>query len=373
MNIEEWYYPRTEFAETVYDALDKWPVEGVSIFGPRRTGKTSFLKNDLVPILENNGHRVIYTNFWPPKEPPIVSLLDSFDFSLKSRSFFGRIKSLASGLVKSVKLKSPGGMAEVELNLPAASEISLSEGLRKIEWYCERFANDSKPTFLLFDEFQELEKAESAESLVAALRTGIDTRKPRLLAVFAGSSQHRLRNMFSRRDAPFFWYAYPLPLPPLDDNFVDYVIGKARRRSSVEVSRSSAMEVFEQFDRNPLLFKNWIYKRVMMPNMNEREIVNLVLEDVTGKLDFKRQWTMMSTSCRAVAKLVANESIRVYSEVDGLAIEKISEAAALPSAELLEAVNALADQDVLDGWNGDWQIGDPLFKAWIKNLPDTEN
>lgn len=229
MNIEKWYYPRTEFAETVYRVLGKGPAEGVSIFGPRRTGKTSFLINDLMPMIEQNGHRVIYTSFWPARKSPLTSLLENFEESQRTESAFERVKSLAADFEKRIRLRLPGGAAEVEQRLPKATEQDLAIGLRRIDHYCKRFASDSKPAFLLFDEYQELEKAEFAESLIASLRTSIDIRKFRLRVVFAGSSQHRLRQMFTERDAPFFRYAFPLSMPPLDDRFVDFLIDEAKR------------------------------------------------------------------------------------------------------------------------------------------------
>ena len=40
-----------------------------------------------------------------------------------------------------------------------------------LDQYCDRLANDKRPTLLLFDEFQELARQDHTAPIVAALRT----------------------------------------------------------------------------------------------------------------------------------------------------------------------------------------------------------
>ena len=44
--------------------LDEQYRSGVFLSGPRRIGKTTFLKNDLIPQLEQEGAIVIYVDLW---------------------------------------------------------------------------------------------------------------------------------------------------------------------------------------------------------------------------------------------------------------------------------------------------------------------
>ena len=52
MTKSDWHYPRRDFAKKVYGLLANGPIQGASIFGPRRTGKTHFLTHDLAPLAE---------------------------------------------------------------------------------------------------------------------------------------------------------------------------------------------------------------------------------------------------------------------------------------------------------------------------------
>ncbi|WP_211206934.1 hypothetical protein [Thiobacillus denitrificans] len=63
-------YPRTEMANEMASqllnpsVLDEGLRSGLFISGLRRTGKTTFLQNDLIPALEQHGAIVIYVDLW---------------------------------------------------------------------------------------------------------------------------------------------------------------------------------------------------------------------------------------------------------------------------------------------------------------------
>ncbi len=46
---------------------------GLFLSGLRRTGKTTFLKNDLIPALEEGGALVIYVDLWSDSRPSSTS------------------------------------------------------------------------------------------------------------------------------------------------------------------------------------------------------------------------------------------------------------------------------------------------------------
>lgn len=70
MSKANWHYPRSEFADQVYNLLANGPIQGISIFGPGRTGKTQFLTHDLAPLAEQRGHQVVYASLLADHEVP---------------------------------------------------------------------------------------------------------------------------------------------------------------------------------------------------------------------------------------------------------------------------------------------------------------
>lgn len=313
----------------------------------------------------------MYTNFWQTGASFLAALLESFDRSLKSGSLWGRIKSLLAISSPKVKVKSPGGMVEFEARVPASEIADSVENLFLIDRYCEKFASDKKPAFLLFDEFQEMARTDGLKSPVASLRAAIDTRKSKLIPIFAGSSQGELRRMFSERDAPFFHFAYSYDLPPLDGKFVDYLLGKVGDSTSGAVNRSTAMSVFDKFDQNPLLFRTWLAATLAQPDVNSCDVIDSVLADINSEFNLQELWAKLSLEQQCILKTVANGNTRLGDEFICTIVDAMGRDIDSMDTSMQSEVDELVYSGILDRWNGGCQFGDPLFKAWILSLPES--
>ena len=64
MTGDPWHFRRAGLAEQVLGTLAHGPAQALSLFAPRRAGKTEFLVQDLAPHAEAKGHLVIYASFW---------------------------------------------------------------------------------------------------------------------------------------------------------------------------------------------------------------------------------------------------------------------------------------------------------------------
>lgn len=365
MTTEDWYYPRTEFAESLYITLVKGPSEAISIFAPRRSGKTSFLLNDFAKIAKNNGHRVIYCDFWTVNKPPLVALLELFDQSLGERSIWERIKTFAGDKLGGAKFGIPG-FVEIRLREFSPSMREETDNLLKIEWYCRQFAKGDKPAILLFDEFQELVNSEGGRSLIAALRSSINIRSNKILPVFAGSSQHGLHKVFSRRDAPFFQFASPVDMPPLGEDFVKYLAGQAKEMLNVSLDFNSTLELFDRCGRNPYLLKRWVEERANNPDVESDVLLHREIERISRKFGFSEQWQGFNVEKKRVADLLAEDAVQIYHEEGKLVFRAITDVSVEDQESLAEATNELINEGVLDRWNGHWEIADGLFKLWVK-------
>ncbi|TDR81363.1 hypothetical protein [Paludibacterium purpuratum] len=56
-------HPREQLAQSVLRMLTAGLSSALTLFAPRRMGKTEFLVKDLMPLAENNGWRVFYYSF----------------------------------------------------------------------------------------------------------------------------------------------------------------------------------------------------------------------------------------------------------------------------------------------------------------------
>ena len=70
-----WHFPRAELAEQVMDRFQVGATTALTLFAPRRMGKTEFVNKDLLPLAEKQGYLTAYVNFWDRKQSPADSLI----------------------------------------------------------------------------------------------------------------------------------------------------------------------------------------------------------------------------------------------------------------------------------------------------------
>ncbi len=367
-----WHFPRTDLAKQVFGLLAKGPIQAVSLFGPRRTGKTQFLLNDLAPLAESEGHRVVYASLWQTLDTPLGILLYEFDRALREGSFLRRLKSAAGDLSPKFTLKAPFGAGEVEVDLSDLKGKAPESHLLLLDQYCERLASDDKPALLLFDEFQELPRSKGAEALIAALRTSLDKRRDKLSAVFTGSSQVGLRKMFTARQAPFFRFAQPIDLPKLDDRFVDHQLAALRETSKTRVARDTALAMFAQCQRNPMMFQRWLTTLALNPNLSPEAAMEAVSNDMADEFGFATLWVGLTPTQRLVARLLAERVSQLYGQSGGARLAKLTaETPPTPSA-VQSALMSLTRKGVADRSDEVWTLADPLFEQWVRDRPDSD-
>jgi len=367
-----WHFPRSEFAESIYKLLADGPIQAITLFGPRRTGKTQFLTQDLAPLAENKSHRVVYASLWQTIDSPLGILLYEFDIALREGSFLSRVRSAASDIAPKFKLSAPFAAGQVEIDLAKLKGKAPESHLLLLDQYCEKLANENKPTFLLFDEFQEITRSKVAEPLVAALRTSLDKRKDGLVAVFTGSSQEGLRSMFSTRQAPFYRFAQPAQLPSLDSAFVDHQLQAFRATSKAKVERVAAIAIFERFERNPLFFQRWLMTLALNPDLPGEEAVERVQSEVAEEFGFMARWIDLSAPQRLVVRMLACGVKRIYSKEASEFAEKLTSATAPPPSRLQTALERLSRLGLVDEWEDDLRLSDPLFESWVRERPPSE-
>ncbi|MBY0562831.1 MAG: hypothetical protein K2P58_01495 [Hyphomonadaceae bacterium] len=367
-----WHYPRTAFAEQVFSLLAGGPIQAVSLFGPRRTGKTQFLLQDLAPLAEARGHRVVYASLWQTIDYPLGILLYEFDVALREGSFLSRLKSAAGDIAPKFRLKAPFGAGEVEIDLANLKGKPPENHLLLLDQYCERLAGDDKPAFLLFDEFQELSRAKDSQPLIAALRTSLDKRKQGLVAVFTGSSQEGLRQMFTARQAPFFRFAQPIDLPALGEDFVAHQLRAFAASSKSKIDRQTALEVFARFDRNPLFFQRWLMTLALQPDMSSAEAIDAVRASIAEEFGFALKWVELNAVQRLTARMLAEGVRQLYGKEGGDFIEALTGAPAPSASSIQSALRRLSRLGYVDKWDDEWRFADPLFEAWVRERPRAE-
>ena len=344
------------------------PSKALTLFGPRRSGKTTFLLRDLGPLAEARGHRVVYVSFWSTPLAPLAVLLHALETSRRKASLADRTRAFVTSLTPRLKLSGPfpGTVLEASVDLTELGGKPRPDLLLHLDDLLGRIADPRRPALLLLDEVQELAQSRDNAGLVSALRTALDKRHAGIAAVFTGSSRDGLDQMFSARTAPFFHYAMPFELPPLGADFVDHMLRAFHAVAKRRIARAEAVDAFAALSANPEYFRRLLDLLLR----DAATTIPLALAELRAHLaadqGFITTWLSLAPLQRAVARVLAKGT------VDAAGPEALAEIARMTGtpppqrAAVLKALDRLRTLRIAGHWSGRWSIDDPALAAWIR-------
>lgn len=173
--------------------LDANLRSGVFLSGQRRIGKTTFLKQDLIPELENRGAIVIYVDLWSDIQVNPATLLQNAikaqlqELETPGSSILGKLKR-----VKGVDL---GGMGfKLGINLET---LGREAGMTLADAFCRIVDIAKTDVVLIVDEVQQAITTEEGNKLLLALKAVRDAVNGRPVTpgyfLFLGTGSHRAK------------------------------------------------------------------------------------------------------------------------------------------------------------------------------------
>jgi hypothetical protein len=211
---------------------------GLFLAAPRRTGKSTFLREDLIPALAASGAVVLYADLWADRavDPgdAIVSLV---------RAALGAEDGLILKMVRKAGLDriSLGGMAFDVAKVGLGTGVSMSAALAALSDAVKR------PIALIIDEAQHAATTKAGNDALFALKAARDelngSAHHGLRIVATGSSRAKLGVLRSSKDQAFF-KASMQSFPPLDRDYVAWIVENSGLRVLPDVGLT-----FGQFQR----------------------------------------------------------------------------------------------------------------------------
>lgn len=240
----EHIFHRTQLAESILDKLgDPGYKSGLFLSAPRRTGKTTFIKADLLPMLREAGAIVIYADLWEQKHiDPARVIVAAIGEAILHES--GAVTKAAKLLgLKKVRL---GGL-EMDLDAIGTQDgDSIARTLEKLS------AATDKPIVMVIDEAQHAQTTEEGRHTMFALKAARDAMILgdgagfRLIAT--GSNSDRLMTLVASKDQAFF-HARQEHLPELDDTYLAWVLDHSPFKGHLGLR--VLHDAFEIFSRRP--------------------------------------------------------------------------------------------------------------------------
>lgn len=248
-------YPRTALARDMAVALQGQAVfgdahNGLFLAAPRRTGKTTFLRGDLQPALEQAGAVVVYVDLWADVARDPGALI---------AEAIGRALQPHLGLV--AKTAKKAGLDKVNLGglHVDTSKIGKLDGLTLVDALRTLHQAAGKPVALVIDEAQHALTSEAGENAMSALKSARDQMNQpgsvALMLVMSGSDRDKLLRLVNTNSSPFYG-SQVQRMQPLGPDFIAYIVSliEAQRPDVRPVDTPALQAAFEAFGNRPQFF-----------------------------------------------------------------------------------------------------------------------
>jgi hypothetical protein len=210
--------------------LDIGLRSGLFLSGLRRTGKTTFLLNDLIPALQARGAIVVYVDLWSDtKVSPLNLVRDAIrktliDLQTPASSVLDRLRR-----IKGVDV----GLAGLKFSFNLES-VGKDEGVTLAEALTAVVDQGGTDVVLIVDEVQQAITSDEGQQLLLALKAARDAINPRPgtpgYFVFIGTGSHRaMVNELSYRRNQAFSGATSMAYPVLGQDYVEFLLKELAR------------------------------------------------------------------------------------------------------------------------------------------------
>lgn len=197
---------RPRLAADYCDALEGASItdarSGLFLAAPRRTGKSTFLREDMLPEMVRRGWTPVYVDLWANRSADPAQLIASAIKNALSR-FSGVITKLAkaSGLEK-VNVFGALSLNFLSLELPPG--VTLVDAMEALQTAA------GTPVAIVIDEAQHAISTPAGMNAMFALKAARDhlnqaaDGKQKLFLVFTGSNQDKLSRLVLKKAQPFY-------------------------------------------------------------------------------------------------------------------------------------------------------------------------
>lgn len=343
---------------------------GLFLAAPRRTGKSTFLRRDLVPALESMGALVLYVDLWTDQDSPPADLIaGAIARSLAEHQGVVARVAKSMGLEK-VKIR---GLEFSIDKVGKAAGATLAEALRELHEVA------GKSIVLIIDEAQHVVRVDQKMAVMAALkaaRDALNSQHDNLYLVMSGSDRDKLLRLVHGNGAPFYG-ADINPLPTLGKDYVAYAAGElARVYPALVIQNDRLAEIFDKYDHRPEFFEEDI-ARALSPMAGPLEGFMDRLAHLADQRQLNRDEEYASTfdDLTSIQKAIISElaqdsrdAPRLFTN-NALARYSFATKKKIRAGQARSAIEQMRDRDPPLVWksgHGDYAFEDTGFLRWFR-------
>jgi hypothetical protein len=373
------YFPRVNLAQSILDdLLGKNPfgdaANGYFLAAPRRTGKSSFLKNDLQPLLQTSQITVIYVDLWSDKNKDPASLIADAIGKEINKSLGVVAKAAKSSGLESISV---AGLLKID-----TSKIGKSEGVTLYDALNTLQQNTNRPVALIIDEAQHALTSSTGEDTMTSLKSARDQMnvpgKTKLMLIMSGSDRDKLLRLVNSNSAPFFGSSIKT-MPLLDEHFIHYVAQLiAQHLPHIKtIDEACLMSAFALFGHRPQFFTRALGEVLNPLNEPKAGFENFIFEaakthisDEQARMESQYQGLRLLERTIIWRLLEQGGKFRPYdAEALKFYTEKTSAKKQITPAQVQSAIDILRTLTPSMIWKsarGEYALDDALMHAWYQ-------
>lgn len=279
---QDQFFHRPELATALADqALDTslGTSGGMFLAAPRRTGKSTFVRQDLVPEFEQRNLNVIYVDLWIDKTVnPAIHIANAIRTELARED--GAIAKTLKKLTHMSKLTvgAWGNGLSFDLSqLNLSKDATLADALKALS------TASQKKLILVIDEAQHaLTTDEGINALFSlkAARDSLNTDPGRygMQLVATGSNRDKLATLVNGREQAFYG-ADMVEFPTLGKDYVQWLVGRSKLNLDIDL----ATDVFQSLGSRPEPFRKALSQTRLQLAINPGQDSNALLASLAAK------------------------------------------------------------------------------------------
>jgi len=364
----DWHFPRTDLTDKVLAAYDSGLSNTLTLFAPRRMGKTEFVLYDLIPGAAKRGYAPVYVSFWDNKDDPAAALLQAINTALTESSWWERATNKLAGGRVSLRATAAGaieGTVEVNKGEPKAPD---SDTLATLRTRFRSLLKKHDRILLCLDEVQHLATKPAFENLIFFLRTLLDENRESIRVMYTGSSRDDLRKLFSKRKAALFQSSSQIDLPELGSAFVNHMRDCYMEASKVEFSLHDGLVAFQVLNHVPSQFRSLL--EIMILN-GYTDIVNTAALERDSQIEdsnYPNTWRSLKSIDQAILNWIAHGGGGLYQDhcrkfvANHLGIDTSQ----VETHTIQNSINRLRGEHLSLVYQGYYEFEDANFRDWIQ-------
>jgi len=379
-------FRRPGLAQGIADGLTGSGIQdytsGLFLAAPRRTGKSTFLREDLIPECEARGWLAVYVDLWANKEKDPADLI--------AAAIAGALVPYEKGIRKLAKSMGIDKLNFLRTLTWDFSKPQLPEGATLTQALELLHSAAAKPVVLVIDEAQHALTTDAGVNAMFSLKAARDElnqgrggEEGGLRLVFTGSNRDKLAHLVLGRNQPFYGSSIT-PFPLLGKEFTRAYTAHLNTHlaQTNQFISQDIDEVFELVGRRPEMLRAIIGNVAL--ELGEASQLGELLRSNAELLragvwaEFESAYNALTLPQRAVLEVMAdrsrsNEPFTPFTDATVLAVGKVLEGMGSdtkPGTQTIQAcIDALREKELV--WKssrGAYALEDKSFADWMKQF-----